>query len=732
MTIKRILRLILLVVINYSLYSGQVYSDYESMLKDFKDISYDVKNAKSIQSFILPINYGEIYFEEGTYYPLTPMNGKVYGGLFVGSGNFEFSIPNTAEKRQLKRFYQRESINSPIEWALVFSANDLNSQLMAGEAAAAGQSPSEAPLKMLKYCNLTINTNVVNADIAKVMLEGEDNNYTYHIVKLKDISDPLIYEVSPRLLEPVMLHRVMPHTFGYYSELINQYYPKNEAGQIIRVPHDSNYCHPQKYSGSITFTDTRRAAFDMKVDVKVIKETGKWIKTDLFPKVKIEDIRINGEKVYFYKDELYSQLFIRVPKSFSPEQNFTLEMKYEESLTYQSVLNWYPVFGSMMKSQFEITAKTPNKKDIFRTVGDEIEKIEQNGMYISKWKTSVPVYSSDFFLSPAYEASTTTANGTVLNVVYQDAGYKTKTLDYLSNAYNFFSTLLCELPNKKINTIDAFRGSTQNGFFSYNSAFINSDRSLSAGSVASLWYSDYIRTNSYRESWLHHGLNHYLSMLYLQSQKKDSKELNGYLIAYSKSIRTYLTSVLTESKKTGIASIGYRNSNEFWDVVIFKSTWVMHMLRVMMIDFQTMNEDVFVTTMRDFFKSNAGREVTTQDFIDCVERNTKFDFSWFFDQWLNTNDIPTYKYAYKTEKVNGKYITKFKVKQENVPADFKMLIPIALIDDDKKVTASRTYITGAKTVEFELAPTDTEPDEVIFNYLEGVLCELDEEGWNSL
>ena len=75
MTIKRILGLILLVVINYSLYSGQVYSDYESMLKDFKDISYDVKNAKSIQSFILPINYGEIYFEEGTYYALTPMNG---------------------------------------------------------------------------------------------------------------------------------------------------------------------------------------------------------------------------------------------------------------------------------------------------------------------------------------------------------------------------------------------------------------------------------------------------------------------------------------------------------------------------------------------------------------------------------------------------------------------------------------------------------------------------------
>ena len=255
---------------------------------------------------------------------------------------------------------------------------------MSGEAAAAGQSPSEAPLKMLKYCNLTINTNVVNADIAKVMLEGEDNNYTYHIVKLKDISDPLIYEVSPRLLEPVMLHRVMPHTFGYYSELINQYYPKNEAGQIIRVPHDSNYCHPQKYSGTITFTDTRRAAFDMKVDVKVIKETGKWIETDLFPKVKIEDIRINGEKVYFYKDELYSQLFIRVPKSLSPEQNFTLEMKYEESLTYQSVLNWYPVFGSMMKSQFEITAKTPNKTDIFRTVGDEIEKKEENGKILKK------------------------------------------------------------------------------------------------------------------------------------------------------------------------------------------------------------------------------------------------------------------------------------------------------------------------------------------------------------
>lgn len=721
MTIKRLLGVILLFVINYSLYSGQVYSDYESMLKDFKDISYDMKNVKSIQNFILPLSYGELFLEEGTYYPLTPMNGKVYGGLFVGSGNFEFSIPNTAEKRQLKRFYQRENINSPIEWALVFSANDLNNQLLtSGSAAQISKEPTEAPLKMLKFCNMSSEKEVVFSDIAKVLLDGEENNYTYHIVKVKDIEDPLVYQVIPRLIEPIVLYRVIPDALGFHSEQINQFFYKDDSGRIIKALHDDNYFHPLKYTVKLNLEKNFLYSYDMSIELKALKETGKWILTNLFANAEIDEIKLNGEDVKYFREKGFNGLCIRLPKSFSPGDVCTLSLKFHNPKKNHYVSGWLPSFGNGMKSYYDVTASYADTTYIFKTVGEEIERRKDNNGIVSRWVTSVPINSISYFWSDKYDSTSfISKNGNNINV-WAHKNDINLLKGTFQNSFELVSLLFGALPNRNVLAI-RFAGNTNYGY-----------TDISSYSIPELWWESVVDCLSYRDTWLSNATCGYASLLYIQSIQKDSIEFYNRLKESAKSIKAEGVTLFSESKKSGIIAVGYRNSDDYWDILNNKTTWVMHMLRMIMKDLNTMNDDIFVATLRDFFKSNAGREVTTQDFIDCVERNTKFDFSWFFEQWLNTNDIPTYKYAYKTEKVNGKYVTKFKVKQENVPADFKMLIPIALIDDDKKVTASRTYITGAKTVEFELAPTDTEPDEVIFNYLEGVLCELDEEGWNSL
>ena len=38
-----------------------------------------------------------------------------------------------------------------------------------------------------------------------------------------------------------------------------------------------------------------------------------------------------------------------------------------------------------------------------------------------------------------------------------------------------------------------------------------------------------------------------------------------------------------------------------------KGAWVLHMLRTLMIDFKTMNEDRFTNMMRDFYQSYEGK-----------------------------------------------------------------------------------------------------------------------------
>ena len=69
-------------------------------------------------------------------------------------------------------------------------------------------------------------------------------------------------------------------------------------------------------------------------------------------------------------------------------------------------------------------------------------------------------------------------------------------------------------------------------------------------------------------------------------------------------------------------------------MVYKKGAWVVHMLRILMLDLKTMNEDRFTETMQDFYRSYQGQRASTDDFRRVVERHAGTDMGWFFDQWV--------------------------------------------------------------------------------------------------
>src|SRR5256885_11575789 len=55
---------------------------------------------------------------------------------------------------------------------------------------------------------------------------------------------------------------------------------------------------------------------------------------------------------------------------------------------------------------------------------------------------------------------------------------------------------------------------------------------------------------------------------------------------------------------------------------LFRSgAWVLQMLRNLLINLRTMNEDVFIGTMQDFYSEYRGRRASTQDFQRIVEQH---------------------------------------------------------------------------------------------------------------
>jgi len=158
---------------------------------------------------------------------------------------------------------------------------------------------------------------------------------------------------------------------------------------------------------------------------------------------------------------------------------------------------------------------------------------------------------------------------------------------------------------------------------------------------------------------------------------------------------------------------------------------VLHMLRIMMLDLKTMNEDRFTETMRDFYRTYQGKRATIEDFRRIAEKHVGADLGWFFDQWIYGSDVPSYRVAYQTVPAeNGQFRVKLQVQQENVGNDFQMYVPVTLDLGDDRIARLRVKVRGAKS-EIDLPLMPAKPRDVRFNDLDGVLAEVRMVDWSK-
>jgi aminopeptidase N len=234
---------------------------------------------------------------------------------------------------------------------------------------------------------------------------------------------------------------------------------------------------------------------------------------------------------------------------------------------------------------------------------------------------------------------------------------------------------------------------------------------------------------SYHDQWLSEGFSEFSGLWYLQTVRGDNEQ-------YFDLLRRWKTSIMLRRAEPGPISLGYRvtrskddDVNDYQTVIYQKGAWVVHMLRVLALDMRTMNEDRFKGIMRDFYAQYQGRRASTADFRRVVERHINADMGWFFDQFVYGAQIPTYRVAHRTEPAgNGQYKVRLRVRQEDVPENFMMYVPVTLDLGKDRVARFKVKVSGPLT-EIELPPVPAEPKKVTFNDLEGVLAEVKVGRW---
>jgi hypothetical protein len=250
------------------------------------------------------------------------------------------------------------------------------------------------------------------------------------------------------------------------------------------------------------------------------------------------------------------------------------------------------------------------------------------------------------------------------------------------------------------------------------------------------WWGHQVGWQSYRDQWLSEGFAEFTAALVLQFTE-NTTAYERYFGRRRREIlgRTPGGLVLADA---GPISNGMRmetrhSPGAYQTLVYSKGAWVLHMLRMMMVDSNSRTPDEkFMTMMRDFVATHSGGSPSTADFQKIVEKHMtppmnasgNGSMSWFFDQWIHGTEIPKLSSDLSIAKTaDGKYRIHGSVTQSGVSELYKTVVPLYLdFGRDSIVRLAQAVITGNRSM-----PVDVEvelpraPRRAVLNAMSDVL-----------
>ena len=156
-----------------------------------------------------------------------------------------------------------------------------------------------------------------------------------------------------------------------------------------------------------------------------------------------------------------------------------------------------------------------------------------------------------------------------------------------------------------------------------------------------------------------------------------------------------------------------------------KGAFILHMLRMLLMDLDTGDDGRFRDLMRGFMRDHVGGVASTRSFEAAVTEAFGEPMDWFFDQWVYGVDVPTYRPDLDVSPLRDArepFVLHGTVRQEDVPPGFRMAVPIRLEFRDHEPIVRRIRIDRPE-VDVEI-PIPAEPTRIEFNYLHGVLARV--------
>ena len=490
-----------------------------------------------------------------------------------------------------------------------------------------------------------------------------------------------------------------------------------------------------------------------------------------------EPAPIAGEQIHYVQathDRRFSEdlhdpwLTVLLPRPVAAGERFVLEIAYEAELIerlrdasgylLKDTGLWIPRHQDNRRRRFDLTFRVPERFRI-ASGGELMDERVEDDTRIMRWVTNRPVRGTMSFHMGRFEVDEVTHDDLPPIAVYADRnhlgfapGNREKTLEDLIGSlrtyieyfgpYPFDSLLVTET---RSTGGQAFPGLVLLTFQVFGALHTGESELFRAHEVAHQWWGAGADWESYRDQWIPEGFANYSAALYVLAGLGEEDQFRDMLDAWRLDALGevnvgqgfgkrygFVPAVIRESdgNESGPLVVGFRLRTtdtpfDYRLLIYEKGAFILHMLRMLLMDLETGDDGRFRDLMRGFMRDHVGGVASTRSFEAAVTEAFGEPMDWFFDQWVYGVDVPTYRPDLDVSPLRDArepFVLHGTVRQEDVPPGFRAAVPLRLEFRDHEPIVRRIHVDRPE-VDVEI-PIPAEPTRIEFNYLHGVLARV--------
>ncbi len=347
---------------------------------------------------------------------------------------------------------------------------------------------------------------------------------------------------------------------------------------------------------------------------------------------------------------------------------------------------WVPWFSDRLVT-FNLIVRSPEKWSSL-SQGRLIKDVEIDGYHISEWKSPEPM--DEVYLISAEFHKYKIKQGKVNLYAYMRTPDESLAMKYLNTTGQYlemYNKLIGQYPYSKFALIENFweTGYGMPSFTLLGSKVIRFPFILHSSYPHELlhnWWGNSVFVNYEKGNWCE-GITVFLADHLIKEQRKQGVE-------YRRTTLQGYTDYVNESNEFPVSEFRARSNSSSSAIGYGKVMMIFNMLR------QKFGDDVFVRSIRDFYKNNKFKKAEFSDIRDSFEKISGASLTSFFSQWVYRKGAPNLRLG-KSEikKEGGSYILNYEIIQSQKGEPYKLSIPVAVyLEGEKNVKMIDVDMSG--------------------------------------